>query len=641
MATVVLAQFSASTCPVPDSDPDPPFTLLSDLLDVAPPPEPPDPLDPSDSFLPLCRPYILEASAFYRISRSSFDASTLVSSGMQLSTALCSPILGENPWLPFAGPFAPCIKRSRGLNYLNRSLLLLWNEDVVLSLKLFLPQFEDVAGYLSAFIKQDSESVAVLGGLFPKLPHALNGVDAKEVSQALVGYALMVEALKLRSALLKAKELILFSFHIFSDSQVFIFTLRFGFVLNEIAGVLHDVRSLATLFNPLSFSFILCFDNIQAVNAGLGGQRGNYAVFRGSTPGYTDLDIIVVVNLRTASSRLRGGDLKLAENDKEEERDEMSKKEEEEKQEMSKEEEDKQEMTKEKGEEEQKKSEEEQQMEKNKKRGSGCFPWVRSRQRQARKSNTNDDVLEEMKKEYMLQEAGNSDQYKVLVIDAFNMIRPHVELSDFKHERRSGSYPNSIIIVVDTISDEIQVSPSVRVDISLPSFLGRHHIRRLIQDQLINRLWLSPKISRTATKLGFSRREVLQDQFASHRWLSDRLAPEISEIAATLGFGCNGLIVTITVNITPSPSKEEVLRRMVQLGKVSKEELKTSKMETEPCSICLDNFVSSKHGVSTRMTCSHVFHEKCLLVWFQRKNTCPLCRTVLYDRLMIGNKGRE
>nr|VDD19466.1 unnamed protein product [Brassica oleracea] len=173
MATVVLAQFSALTCPVPDSDPYPPFTLLSNLLEVAPPPEPPDPPDPSDSFLPLCRPYILESSASYRRSRSSFDASTLVSSGMQLSTALCSPILGENPWLPFAGPFAPCIKRSRGLgfsvywskslilkpclllglNYLNRSLLLLWNEDVVLSLKLFLPQFEDVAGYVS-FIRK-------------------------------------------------------------------------------------------------------------------------------------------------------------------------------------------------------------------------------------------------------------------------------------------------------------------------------------------------------------------------------------------------------------------------------------------------------------------------------------------------------
>ena len=88
-------------------------------------------------------------------------------------TALCSfqscHILGENPLLPFAGPFASFIKRSQGLgslvywskslilepclllgfNYLNKSLLLLWNEDVVLSLKLFLPQFEDVAGSVS------------------------------------------------------------------------------------------------------------------------------------------------------------------------------------------------------------------------------------------------------------------------------------------------------------------------------------------------------------------------------------------------------------------------------------------------------------------------------------------------------------
>ncbi|CAN7081189.1 unnamed protein product [Brassica oleracea var. botrytis] len=171
MVTVVLARFSASTSPIPD--PDPPFTLRLDLLVVAPPPEPPDPPDPSDSFLPLCRPYILEVSASSRRSRSSFDGSVLVSSGMQLSTTLCSPILGENPWLPFAGPFAPCIKRSQGLgfsvywskslilepclllgfNYLNRSLILLWNEDVVLSLKLFLPQFEDVTGSVS-FIKK-------------------------------------------------------------------------------------------------------------------------------------------------------------------------------------------------------------------------------------------------------------------------------------------------------------------------------------------------------------------------------------------------------------------------------------------------------------------------------------------------------
>ncbi|KAG2332814.1 hypothetical protein Bca52824_003994 [Brassica carinata] len=91
-----------------------------------------------------------------------------------------------------------------------------------------------------------------------------NCPDAKEVSRALVGSALMVEALNLCSALHKAKEISLLSFHIFSDSQVFISTLRLGCVLNEIAGVLHDGRSLATLFNPLSFSFIPC--NVQAVS---------------------------------------------------------------------------------------------------------------------------------------------------------------------------------------------------------------------------------------------------------------------------------------------------------------------------------------------------------------------------------------
>ncbi|KAJ4867277.1 RING/U-box superfamily protein [Raphanus sativus] len=223
------------------------------------------------------------------------------------------------------------------------------------------------------------------------------------------------------------------------------------------------------------------------------------------------------------------------------------------------------------------------------------------------------------------------------------MIRPHVELRDIElTERRSRSNPTSIIIIVETISDEIQVSPSVRIDISLPRYLSHGSIRKLIQDQLINRHWLAPKISRAATKLGFSRSEILQDSFVSHRWLADYLASEISW--AGVRFGRNGLILSFTAKVTPSPSKEEVLKRMAQQGKMSKEDLKSSKMETEPCSICLDNLgvsrgSNSKHGVPTRMTCSHVFHDGCLLVWLQRRNTCPLCRTVLYDRSMIGKKG--
>ncbi|CAH8353217.1 unnamed protein product [Eruca vesicaria subsp. sativa] len=210
------------------------------------------------------------------------------------------------------------------------------------------------------------------------------------------------------------------------------------------------------------------------------------------------------------------------------------------------------------------------------------------------------------------------------------MMRPRVELSDFKVERRSRNHANSFVVVVETIFDEIQVSPSFRINISLPSYLGHRQIQRLIQDQLISGRWLAPKISRAATKLGFSRREILEDSFVSHRWLSNFLASDISEAAAGLGFGREGFIATITVKITPSPSK--VLASMVQLGKMSKEDLKGSKMGREPCSICLDNLGGSnpKHGVPTRMTCSHIFHDACLLVWLQRRNTCPLCRTVLY-----------
>ncbi|KAH0936444.1 hypothetical protein HID58_013561 [Brassica napus] len=55
--------------------------------------------------------------------------------------------------LPLSLTSAPIPPLSISFNYLNRSLFLLWNEDVVLSLMLFLPQFEDVAGSVGFFMK--------------------------------------------------------------------------------------------------------------------------------------------------------------------------------------------------------------------------------------------------------------------------------------------------------------------------------------------------------------------------------------------------------------------------------------------------------------------------------------------------------
>ncbi|KAL0763228.1 hypothetical protein Bca101_079379 [Brassica carinata] len=76
--------------------------------------------------------------------------------------------------------------------------------------------------------------------------------------------ALMAEALALREALKKAQELNLQSLQVFSDSQVLVSTLDAGMDLNEIAGVLQVVKSLATLFCPLSVVFIPHVENSQA-----------------------------------------------------------------------------------------------------------------------------------------------------------------------------------------------------------------------------------------------------------------------------------------------------------------------------------------------------------------------------------------
>ncbi|KAG2299076.1 hypothetical protein Bca52824_035548 [Brassica carinata] len=77
-----------------------------------------------------------------------------------------------------------------------------------------------------------------------------------------VSSALMAEALAMREALKKAQDLN--SLQVFSNSQVLISTLCSGVGMNEIAGVLQDIKILSTLFCPLSFIFIPRTENSQA-----------------------------------------------------------------------------------------------------------------------------------------------------------------------------------------------------------------------------------------------------------------------------------------------------------------------------------------------------------------------------------------
>ena len=42
------------------------------------------------------------------------------------------------------------------------------------------------------------------------------------------------------------------------------------------------------------------------------------------------------------------------------------------------------------------------------------------------------------------------------------------------------------------------------------------------------------------------------------------------------------------------------------------------------CSICQETFFEGEPA--KQLPCEHLYHSKCIVIWFRRKNSCPLCR---------------
>ena len=47
----------------------------------------------------------------------------------------------------------------------------------------------------------------------------------------------------------------------------------------------------------------------------------------------------------------------------------------------------------------------------------------------------------------------------------------------------------------------------------------------------------------------------------------------------------------------------------------------------EPCPICCDEVKDEDHIVYLPCNVRHVFHKHCILLWLQKNESCPLCKT--------------
>ena len=59
--------------------------------------------------------------------------------------------------------------------------------------------------------------------------------------------------------------------------------------------------------------------------------------------------------------------------------------------------------------------------------------------------------------------------------------------------------------------------------------------------------------------------------------------------------------------------------------KITKEFLVKLSLENKKCLVCMDEFNENENIL--RLPCFHFFHKEELLTWFEKKKTCPVCRS--------------
>ena len=187
-----------------------------------------------------------------------------------------------------------------------------------------------------------------------------------------------------------------------------------------------------------------------------------------------------------------------------------------------------------------------------------------------------------------------------------------------------------------------------------PNYELRYSVGRLPYDSLLLVSRRGRNISRII-RTTISKRELLlqDDGHCLSSMLMDmnvpveaqeRVLQEISEVARSAGTS------TISIGVTFYESDgydnddevvDTIMRaheaKLIPATKSSIEALEKVTLQQDEldsvaaCVICTQEFVAGLEV--TRMPCSHVYHEECIVKWLKRSNVCPLCRYSMPHRL--------
>lgn len=100
--------------------------------------------------------------------------------------------------------------------------------------------------------------------------------------------------------------------------------------------------------------------------------------------------------------------------------------------------------------------------------------------------------------------------------------------------------------------------------------------------------------------------------------------PEESPIYGMTGQEFHALMLQDSVQFRLE--QESLEKELMGLGKAGLEGIKKMKVgkTKKECSICLKGFVQGE--VIRLLNCNHIFHDGCVMVWFEKKSSCPNCR---------------